>query len=278
LLEQHPFHLLTESKWPFFTSWSLFLVITSIILIFSSQGRTCFYAKLESYIFAVFSFILFFVSIYSWFSAIVFESRSNYGHSYTTQQSIRLGMILFISSEFMLFFSFFWAYFHICLSPPPEIRCIWPPINIEIIDPWSMPLLNTIILLSSGITITLSHYCLITNLKESTYSGFTSYFLNATLFLGILFTSIQSYEYYYSPFCYSNNIYGSLFFLLTGFHGFHVIIGSLFLFICDVRLIRKHFSCTKHVGFECAIWYWHFVDLVWLFLYCIVYVWGGSLN
>lgn len=200
-------------------------------------------------------------------------------------------MVLFILSEVMFFFSFFWSFFHISLSPSPEIRCIWPPLNIEIIKPWAIPLLNTLILIGSGVTITVSHYCLkkkvnpnieITSnilgkdivIKKKTVSS-TALFLKFTIILGLIFTLIQGFEYADSPFSYKNNIYGSLFFLLTGFHGFHVIIGTIFLIVCYFRLIRNHFTFNKHVGYECAIWYWHFVDVVWLFLFGVVYVWGG---
>jgi len=214
-------------------------------------------------------------------------------HSTYVKRGIKFGMCLFILSEVMFFFSFFWSFFHISLSPSPDICCVWPPRDIEIIDPFGIPLLNTIILLSSGVTITISHYFSVkekiifdvdiiysNGKKDRKFLDFTCHsitviFLILTIVLGLIFTLEQIGEYADAPFSWKDNIYGSLFYLLTGFHGLHVVIGTLFLIVCCYRLIKKRFNTYSNVGYECAIWYWHFVDVVWLFLFVVIYLWGS---
>jgi heme/copper-type cytochrome/quinol oxidase subunit 3 len=187
------------------------------------------------------------------------------------QAGMRMGMILFIASEVMFFFGFFWAFFHAALVPVQEIGCVWPPQGIEVFNAWEVPFLNTVILLTSGATCTWAHHAIVAGDRQSAILA-----LVFTLVLAVLFTGFQVYEYQHASFTMSDGIYGSCFFMATGFHGFHVQIGTLFLFICLIRLCRHHFTREHHFGFEAAAWYWHFVDVVWLFLFVAVYWWGGA--
>jgi heme/copper-type cytochrome/quinol oxidase subunit 3 len=191
-------------------------------------------------------------------------------HTNPVQKGLRYGMLLFIISEVMFFSSFFWAFFHSSLAPTIEIGSIWPPIDLDVFNPWDVPLLNTLILLLSGASITLAHYSLI--------KGYTKYCLFGfiyTIILAIIFTTLQYLEYCEASFVINDGVYGSLFYMLTGFHGFHVFVGTLFIIICLIRYLKGHFSSKHHFGFEAAIWYWHFVDVVWLFLFICVYWWGN---
>jgi heme/copper-type cytochrome/quinol oxidase subunit 3 len=179
-------------------------------------------------------------------------------------------MVLFIISEIMFFFGFFWAFFHSALIPSIFIGAVWPPIGIEVLNPWGLPFLNTLILLSSGVSITWAHRALIAGLFIDTILG-----LEITISLGILFTCFQVYEYVLAPFAINSGIYGSIFFLATGFHGFHVLIGTIFLIVCLVRQFKFHLMKDHHFGFEAAAWYWHFADVVWLFSFTVIYWWGS---
>jgi heme/copper-type cytochrome/quinol oxidase subunit 3 len=210
-----------------------------------------------------------------------FEGR----HTFAVQRGLRLGFLLFIVSEIMFFFSFFWAFFHSSVSPAIWIGAVWPPLGIQTLNAWGLPLLNTVILLSSGVTVTWAHKTMATPrvLPVPTDKSKFKYrarrevikSLAATIVLGIFFTSIQLYEYKHTSFAINDGIYGSVFFLLTGFHGFHVLVGTIFLVVCWFRHVSYHFTRDHHLGFETAIWYWHFVDIVWIFLFIFVYVWGA---
>jgi cytochrome c oxidase subunit 3 len=187
------------------------------------------------------------------------------------QQGLRSGMILFIVSEIMFFVAFFWAFFHSSLAPTVELGAIWPPKGIEVMNPFEIPLLNTVILLSSGAAVTWSHHAILASKRQDAILG-----LVFTIILAVVFTGLQGLEYVEAPFTISDGVYGSTFFLATGFHGFHVFVGTVFLFVCLIRLYKFHFTRTHHFGFEAAAWYWHFVDVVWLFLYVTIYWWGGA--
>ena len=260
--EQHPFHLVNPSPWPLYTAFSLLALALSFLLYFN------FYKNSELYVLSSFIIFVFFLS--RWFSDIIVESTYEGHHTQKVQIGLRFGMILFIVSEIMFFASFFWAFLHCSLSPSIDIGNIWPPKYICTLDPWSLPLVNTIILLSSGVTITWAHKAILDNKRNDVIFGIIS-----TIAYGLLFSLIQYYEYVEAPFNINDGIYGSLFFLLTGFHGFHVFVGSIFLIICLFRQINYHFNSNQHIGFECAIYYWHFVDVVWLFLFILVYIWGA---
>ncbi|MCA3572794.1 MAG: cytochrome c oxidase subunit 3, partial [Aestuariivirga sp.] len=203
-------------------------------------------------------------------------------HTPVVSLHLRYGMILFIASEVMFFVAWFWAFFDASLFTGEAIQAsrvtatggVWPPKDVVVFDPWHLPLINTLILLTSGTTITWAHHALLNNDRQGLKNG-----LWATVALGVLFTIVQAYEYMHAAFAFSRddggNIYGSTFFMATGFHGFHVLVGTIFLIVCLIRAYKGHFTPQKHFGFEAAAWYWHFVDVVWLFLFASIYVWGS---
>jgi cytochrome c oxidase subunit 3 len=194
------------------------------------------------------------------------------------QLHLRYGMILFIASEVMFFVAWFWAFFEAALNPddPAQVARvaftggIWPPQGTEVFDPWHLPLLNTLILLTSGTTVTAAHHALLHGDRRGLIRG-----LALTVALGVCFTGVQAWEYAHAAFSYGGSIYGATFFMATGFHGFHVLIGTIFLAVCLFRAVRGDFTPKQHFGFEAAAWYWHFVDVVWIFLFFFIYVWGG---
>ena len=208
-----------------------------------------------------------------WFAKIVAESKAGH-HTPVVQLHQRYGMILFIASEVMFFVGWFWAFFDFSLFPS-EIATVvgghWPPKGMEaVLDAFDLPLINTLILLCSGTTVTWAHHCLLHGDRKVMKTG-----LWCTILLGLLFTSLQAYEYIHAPFGFGKNTYGSSFYMATGFHGFHVIIGTVFLIVCLKRAYNGDFTPRQHFGFEAAAWYWHFVDVVWLFLFSAIYVWGN---
>lgn len=298
--QKHPFHLVRPSPFPFFVG--VFLLCWLIPLTFYMHGTPIpgfsrpFMVHLG--FFAIVGVVM------QWFLAILAESRQGF-HTKKVQSGLRLGMILFIISEVMLFFAFFWAFFHFSLAPSTFGGTIWPPTGTQALSAWGLPLVNTLLLLSSGATITAAHaYILKGNNKHFFW------FLAATILLGAVFLVCQGFEYKYGvKFSWRDNVYGSIFFITTGFHGLHVTIGTMFLLFCLIR----HFFTTMlplwaqegrfgsvvrfleanaaynpakglywamtpehHFGFEAAAWYWHFVDVVWLFLFLTVYWWGGA--
>jgi cytochrome c oxidase subunit 3 len=264
--ELHPFHLVSNSVLPILTSLFLSSFLFGFILLFHPElyyGCT-FVGRVVIQV----SFFGFVTCLVFWFYCIILEADAGH-HTFEVQRGIRLGMCLFIISEIMFFFSFFWAFFHCSLSPAIGIGCIWPPIGIVSLDPWGLPLWNTTILLSSGVTVTVAHRAVFTgDYNTAVYS------LTATLFYAILFTTVQLFEYNTAPFFLNDGIFGSLFYMLTGFHGIHVVVGTLFLIVCHYRLVTYKFTIRQHLGLECGIWYWHFVDVVWLFLFISIYLWG----
>lgn len=216
-----------------------------------------------------FSFVFFFIIFFSWARDVTRERTFQGVHTKKVQTSIKLGIILFILSEVIFFVSFFWAFFHRALNPAVELGNTWPPKGIQPLNPFHIPLLNSLILISSGVTVTSAHYYLMNERKRKSVS-WTFY----TIVLGIYFTILQAYEYVTRTFSITDSVYGSIFFLATGFHGLHVIIGTRIILFILIRLINNHFSRRRHLGYELACWYWHFVDLVWLFLFVCIYWWG----
>lgn len=255
--QNHTFHLVSISPWPIIISFSLFNNLISIVIWFHKIN----------YLILI-SIPCTFLCIYQWWRDVIRESTFQGSHTLLVFKGLRIGIILFIISEIFFFISFFWAYFHSSLAPSIEIGQLWPPQGIKPFNPFDIPLINTIILISSGITITWSHHSILNkNFFERNKR------LILTVILGLYFTLLQIIEYYESPFSIADSIYGSSFFIATGFHGLHVIIGTIFLFICLLRINYLHFSKTHHFGFEAAAWYWHFVDVIWLFLYISIYWW-----
>lgn len=223
----------------------------------------------RSFILAVIGLLLIILTIIQWWRDVIREGTFQGHHTLKVTRGLRLGMILFIISEVCFFFAFFWAFFHRSLAPRVEIGCCWPPAGITPLNPFEVPLLNTGVLLTSGLTVTWAHHRLIEGDWVGGLQGLT-----LTVFLGIYFTVLQIGEYFETSFTIADGVYGSTFFVATGFHGLHVIIGSIFLLVCLVRVYKYHFSTGHHFGFEAAAWYWHFVDVVWLFLYVSIYWWG----
>jgi len=260
---QHPFHLVTPSPWPILVSFNALSLTISAVCYFHFISHSLYIL--------IFSIFLLIFNMFNWWRDVIRESTFEGRHTKQVQQGLKIGMVLFIISEIMFFFAFFWAFFHSSLVPTIWIGCVWPPKGIDVFNPWQIPFTNTLILLLSGATITWSHYSLLNqNRNHSIYS------LILTIFLGGFFTILQIYEYKTAPFNISDGIYASTFYLSTGFHGFHVLVGTTFLFVCLIRLIKHHFTPLHHLGFEFAAWYWHFVDVVWLFLFISIYIWGGS--
>lgn len=264
---RHFFHLVDSSPWPLLISVLALSLLINLVLTFHFFKNTWFYS--------VASFLgLLFIMI-NWFKDIVRESVFEGKHTRYVVRGFRIGMILFILSEVLFFFAFFWAFFHCSLDPAIEIGCIWPPLGIHPINALSYStLFGTSLLLLSGCTITLSHHYL-KAVDDKNYYAFTLFYLLLTIILGISFTVFQFLEYCSTKFNISSGIFGSTFFMITGFHGFHVIIGTIFLIVQFFRLFFLHFGSLRHFGFEASIWYWHFVDVVWIFVYVFIYLWGG---
>nr|UZT67607.1 cytochrome c oxidase subunit 3 [Parnips nigripes] len=255
----HPYHLVTLSPWPMLTSFSMFITMIGSIFMFN-------YSMFYLLFWGIFMISL---SSFQWWRDVIRESTFQGMHTKKVLQGLKMGMFLFILSEWLFFVSFFWSYFHSALSPNVEIGSMWPPKNIIQFNPFQIPLLNTIILLSSGASITWSHYSILNNNKDKTL---ISLFL--TIMLGMIFSIIQMFEYIESYFCLNDSVYGSLFYLTTGFHGLHVIIGTLFLLINLFRIMYNHLSAWHHFSFEAASWYWHFVDVIWIIVYSVIYWWN----
>ena len=260
--QKHPFHLVDLSPWPIVAAFSLFGLTTGFAMYMHNYIG-------GGLLFSV-SFIGVLFTMYVWFRDIIREATYECNHTVIVQLGLRYGMLLFIISEIMFFFAFFWAFFHSSLSPTITIGNVFPPKGIDVLNPWEIPFLNTVILLSSGATTTWAHHAIVVGSRKDAINA-----LVVTLILAVTFTSFQVYEYINATFTLSDSVYGSTFYMATGFHGIHVIVGSILLGISLGRLIQHHFTRQHHFGFEAAAWYWHFVDVVWLFLFCAVYWWGG---
>nr|UOU84946.1 cytochrome c oxidase subunit III [Platypalpus candicans] len=256
----HPFHLVDYSPWPLTGAIGAMTMVSGLVKWFHQHNMSLLMLGL----------LITSLTMYQWWRDISRESTYQGLHTFPVTIGLRWGMILFIVSEIFFFISFFWAFFHSSLSPAIELGALWPPMGIYPFNPFQIPLLNTAILLASGVTITWAHHSLMMNNHSQTTQG-----LFFTILLGIYFSILQVYEYIEAPFTIADAVYGSTFFMATGFHGLHVLIGTTFLFICLMRHMNNHFSQNHHFGFEAAAWYWHFVDIVWLFLYISIYWWGG---
>ena len=260
--QRHAFHLVDPSAMPLLSALSALTLTTGSVLYFHGYSL-----GLQT---TLFGFLAVLLCMFVWWRDIVREGTLEGQHTNIVQLGLRYGVILFIVSEVMFFFAFFWAFFAASLAPTIEIGNIWPPKGIDVFDPIAIPLLNTLILLCSGATITYSHHAITAGQKVDAVWG-----LVLTIGLAIIFTLLQAFEYVSANFNITDGIYGSTFFMATGFHGFHVFIGTCFLCVCLARLLRNHYTVQHHFGFEAAAFYWHFVDVVWLFLYIAVYYWGG---
>jgi cytochrome c oxidase subunit III len=270
--KNHDYHILKPSLWPFLGAASGFTMLFGAALWFHDHGPWV----------ALIGFLMVLYTMFVWWSDVVHEANTG-DHTPVVQMSLRYGMILFIISEIMFFVAWFWTFFKHALYPmgpqSPAVDGVWPPVGIETLNPWHLPLINTLILLCSGCAATWAHNALVhdNNNRKDLVNG-----LILAIVLGILFTVFQAYEYANAPFVFSGNversmdIYPSSFFMATGFHGFHVIIGTIFLTVCLIRAMKGDFTPKQHFGFEAAAWYWHFVDVVWLFLFICIYVAGAG--
>jgi cytochrome c oxidase subunit 3 len=259
----HPFHLVNPSPWPALSALSALSLIVTLV--------GCFHNYVGS--FAEFAFSLSNLAVVAglWWRDVVREATFGGHHTVGVQRGLRMGFALFLVSEGMLFFSLFWAFFWLSTVPGVELGGVWPPAGIETVSAAGVPLLNTYVLVWSGITLTWSHFGLLAGRPAAAVGG-----LLATLALGLGFLVLQATEYYEAPFDISDGAYGSTFYLTTGFHGLHVLIGWIFLFVSLVRMVSWHFTADRHLGYEMAIWYWHFVDVIWILVYLTVYGWGGA--
>nr|AIY61664.1 cytochrome c oxidase subunit 3 [Glyptotermes sp. A TB-2014] len=256
----HPFHLVEQSPWPLTGAIGALITMSGMISWFHQYNQEL----------LMMGGLIMILTMIQWWRDIVREGTYQGLHTKMVTKGLRWGMILFIISEVFFFISFFWAFFHSSLSPTIELGSTWPPTGISPFNPLQIPLLNTAILLASGVTVTWAHHGLLENNYTQGLQG-----LFFTVLLGIYFTILQAYEYVEASFTIADSSYGSTFFVATGFHGLHVIIGTTFLLMCLLRQLSKHFSSNHHFGFEAAAWYWHFVDVVWLFLYISIYWWGS---
>lgn len=256
----HPFHLVDYSPWPLTGAIGAITTVAGIVKWFHQYDISLF----------TLGNIITILTVYQWWRDVSREGTFQGLHTYQVTIGLRWGIILFILSEVLFFISFFWAFFHSSLSPAIELGASWPPAGITSFNPFQIPLLNTAILLASGVTVTWAHHSLMEGNHSQTTQG-----LFFTVLLGVYFSILQAYEYIEAPFTIADSVYGSTFYMATGFHGLHVLIGTTFLLVCLLRHINNHFSKNHHFGFEAAAWYWHFVDIVWLFLYISIYWWGG---
>jgi cytochrome c oxidase subunit 3 len=263
-LHKHPYHLVDPSPWPLAGAFAGGALVLGIIL----------YAHYGDHIMLTIGIAGVIATMFFWWRDVLKESRTPGLHTPVVRIGLRYGMALFIASEVMFFVAFFWAYFHFALFPDHvsgATVAVWPPKGTYTFDPFGLPFLNTMILLLSGCTVTWAHHGLIHGDRKALVRG-----LALTVFLGLSFTMLQAYEYAEAPFKFTGGVYPSTFFLATGFHGFHVIVGTTFLAVCLFRSMAGHFTPQRHFGLEAAAWYWHFVDVVWLFLFVSIYWWGAG--
>ncbi|MFQ5624672.1 MAG: cytochrome c oxidase subunit 3 [Paracoccaceae bacterium] len=259
--KNHDYHIIDPSPWPFIGAMGAIVLLVGSVLFFKGMGPWMMLIG-----FAVVGYVM-----YAWWSDVI-EEASEGDHTPVVQLGLRYGMLLFIISEVMFFSAWFWTFFKHALYPMDAVGNQWPPAGIEAFDPWHLPLINTLILLCSGCAATWAHHSIAhANDRKGLVNG-----LILAIVLGALFTIFQAFEYSHAAFGFSGNIYGASFFMATGFHGAHVIIGTIFLAVCLIRALNGHFTPERHIGFEAAAWYWHFVDVVWLFLFAVVYIWGSA--
>jgi cytochrome c oxidase subunit 3 len=270
--QDHPFHLVNPSPWPLMGAFSLFCLTggSAMAMHHITPGLPI----------AVFGFACVLMTMFCWWRDVIREGMRDHAHTPAVSHGLRIGMALFITSEIMFFVAFFWAFFSSSLYPKVPVtelfqalghQGVWPPKGIVPPDAWDIPFMNTLILLLSGTTVTWAHYAMLEGKNKDVINA-----LWCTVLLGASFTCFQAFEYYHSAFGFTQGIYGSTFYMATGFHGFHVLIGTLFLAVNLIRAYKLQLTEEHHLGFEFAAWYWHFVDVVWLFLFVFVYWWGSN--
>ncbi|MCQ0987762.1 cytochrome c oxidase subunit 3 [Jiella marina] len=278
--KKHDYHIIDPSPWPFIASMGTMIMLIGAVgwmRALSGQDFNLFGLNLATPWLFFLGLVVVLYVMFAWWSDTVKEGQEG-AHTPVVSLHLRYGMIMFIASEVMFFVAWFWAFFDASLFPNEAVQVSrtevlggqWPPVGIEVLDPLHLPLFNTITLLLSGTTVTWAHHALLHGDRKGLKLGLT-----LTVVLGVIFSYVQFYEYAHAPFAFSGSIYGSTFFMATGFHGFHVFVGTIFLLVCLIRAMMGQFTPQKHFGFEAAAWYWHFVDVVWLFLFFCIYVWGG---
>ncbi len=289
--KNHDYHLVDPSPWPIVAAAFAFITaIGAIVWMKSAAGGVFGITGPAPFIVGMLGLC---TTAFFWWRDVIREANQG-AFTPVVQLHFRYGMLLFIASEVMFFVAWFWAYFDAALYPGyvQELANtsketvglvarneltggVWPPKPVDAFkgtfDPWGLPLVNTLILLLSGTTVTWAHHALLKNDRKGLIWGLT-----LTVLLGMIFTACQVYEYMHAGFNFAGHIYGATFFMATGFHGAHVVIGTIFLFVCLMRALRGQFTPKLHFGFEAAAWYWHFVDVVWLFLFACIYVWGAG--
>ena len=264
----HPYHLVQPSVWPLVGAFSAGLLALGAVLYMHKVEIGSFHIGLKG---VLLGFAAVLAVMWYWWRDVIREAVVEKAQSPVTKVGFRYGMSLFIASEVMFFVAFFWAFFDASLFPSAAIGGIWPPANIEPIPAFDLPFLMTMILLLSGCTVTWAHHASLAGRQEDAVTA-RAY----TVGLGVLFTGFQVYEYMHATFPFAGSVYSSAFYMATGFHGFHVLVGTIFLIVCYFRAKKGHFTAESHFGFEAAAWYWHFVDIVWLFLFASIYWWGNA--
>ena len=258
---RHTYHLVDRSPWP---------ILSALFAISLTIRRVYWFNKSDAL-----NILLSLMGLYlvrgQWWRDVSREATYLGDHSKVVELGIRWGIVLFIVSEVFFFVSFFWAYFYSSLIPISSLGSSWPPIGVHAFNPLGVPLLNSLVLLSSGVSVTWAHHALLARDGWAAING-----LSVTVILGVYFTCLQGLEYWEASFSFRDSVYGRVFFIATGFHGLHVLVGTKFLFVSARRLTIGHFRHRHHTGFEMSAWYWHFVDVVWLFLYIWVYIWGAA--
>lgn len=266
----HPYHIVRPSIWPLAGALAGGLLAMGALLYMHDVEWNGFSFGLKGVFIGLLAVV---ATMFFWWKDVVYEAVVEKAHSNITYLGMRYGMALFIASEVMFFVAFFWAFFNASLFPTAEMGYVWPPENTEIIKPFELPFLMTMILLLSGCTVTWAHHEILHGnaVQAAKATGLT-------VILGAIFLCFQVYEYAHAPFGFTEGIYSSAFYMATGFHGFHVFVGTVFLFVCYLRMKKGHFTAERHFGFEAAAWYWHFVDVVWLFLFVAIYFWGNTIG
>jgi cytochrome c oxidase subunit III len=292
--KNHDYHLVPVSPWPLVGSIAaLIMAFGAVIYMKTAGSKDALLFGQRGMTVLMIGFIGVLLTMFMWWRDVIREAHAG-DHTPVVALHLRYGMIMFIASEVMFFVAWFWAYFDASLFPaavdalPNGAQVgmvarneltggVWPPKPSadgtfrSTFDPWGLPLVNTLILLLSGTTVTWAHHAMLENNRKSLITG-----LSITVVLGLLFTALQVYEYSHAAFGFKGHIYGATFFMATGFHGAHVVIGTIFLAVCLFRAMKGHFTPKQHFGFEAAAWYWHFVDVVWLFLFAAIYVVGAG--
>ena len=273
----HPYHIVRPNIWPLASSFAGGLFALLMVLYFPGYRE----ALQESQISGnpinapfpwgpIAGILAIVICMFFWWKDVIYETVVETVHNKITEIGMRYGMALFIASEFMFFVAFFWAFFSAALFPTEAIGFQWPPADVKTFPPFELPFMMTLILLLSGCTVTWAHHAVLENNQKDLVNA-----LGLSVFLGFFFLCFQMYEYSHAYFGFTDGIYSSTFYMATGFHGFHVFVGTIFLAVCWYRAAKGHFTAEKHFGFEAAAWYWHFVDVVWLFLFVAVYWWGS---